>query len=167
MRRYTITVPTAYPRRASAWEQLQHLIAIGGPIGFIPWVPATCASLVTAAVCWWALPRPAMVLAITAALTLLGGFAASTAERLLQTQDPRNVVIDEIAGQLLTFIFVTPVNWKLALAGFIAFRIFDVFKPPPARQAERLPAGWGIMTDDLIAGIYAAIALYLLRALFA
>ncbi|MGH9481465.1 MAG: phosphatidylglycerophosphatase A family protein [Terriglobales bacterium] len=162
-RRYSIAVTTAFPRQATAWERVLHLFAIGGPIGFIPWVPATWASLATAAVCWLAPPRPAAVVAITVALALLGGFTASTAERLLQTQDPRNVVIDEIAGQLLTFVFVAPVNWRLALAGFVLFRLLDVFKPFPARQAERLPGGWGILADDLVAGFYAAVVVYALR----
>jgi len=164
-KRYSFQVPTAFPRQATLGERLQHLIAIGGPIGFIPWVPATFASFATAAVCWLAPPTATTVVLLTALLLLVGAWAASTAERLLQTEDPRNVVIDEIAGQLLSFAFLVPLNWKIALAGFALFRLFDVAKPFPARAVERLPAGWGIMVDDLVAGLYAAIVLYLLRNL--
>ena len=162
---YTFAVPTAFPRHATGWERLQHLIAIGGPIGFIPWVPATCASAVLAAMAWWLRPSSAMVAVSTAVLFVMGGFAASTAERLLATEDPRNVVIDEVAGQWLTFVFISALDWKLALAGFVLFRIFDISKPFPIRRLERLPAGWGIMSDDILAGLYAAIVLYFFRAL--
>jgi len=164
-KRYSLAVPTAFPRQAPLAHRLQHLIAIGGPIGFIPWVPATFASLATAALCWLAPPSASTVLLLTSLVFLVGAWTASTSERLLHTQDPRNVVIDEIAGQLLTFLFLAPLNGKIALAGFVLFRLFDVAKPFPARSAERLPAGWGIMTDDLVAGLYAALVLFLLRHL--
>ncbi len=163
--RHTIQVATAFPRSASIGEKLQHLISIGGPIGFIPWVPATWASLVTA-VAWFALNRqatPPVIAAVTAALFVLGGITATTSERILQSEDPRNVVIDEIAGQTLTFLLVAPVDWRLALAGFIFFRIFDVLKPFPARRLEHLYSGWGIMADDIMAGVYGAIALLALH----
>jgi phosphatidylglycerophosphatase A len=162
---YSITVPTAFPRRATAWERAQHLIAIGGPIGFIPWVPATCASAVVAALAWWLRPGWIAVAAVTVGLYLVGGFAASTSERLLATEDPRNVVVDELAGQLVTFLFVLPSSWVLALAGFMLFRIFDISKPFPIRRLEHLPGGWGIMSDDILAGLYAAIVLLGFRAL--
>jgi len=164
---YAITVPTAFPRQATAWERLQHLIAIGGPIGFIPWVPATWASAVVAALAWWLRPGWIAVAAITAGLYLVGGFAATTSERLLATEDPRNVVIDELAGQLITFLFLVPASGVLALAGFVLFRIFDISKPFPIRRLEHLPGGWGIMSDDILAGIYAAVALFGLAQLFA
>lgn len=162
---YSITVSTAFPRQATGWERLQHLAAIGGPIGFIPWVPATCASAVVALLAWWLRPQAAAVVIVTAALYLVGGFAATTSERLLGSEDPRNVVIDELAGQLLTFVFVLPSSWALALGGFVLFRIFDVSKPFPIRRLEHLPSGWGIMSDDILAGLYAAIVLYLVRGL--
>jgi phosphatidylglycerophosphatase A len=159
---YGLTVAVARPAAGTAWERAQHWLAIGGPIGLIPWVPATWASLFTALVCWWALPRPAVIVAIAAGLLLAGGFVASTAERLTGIEDPRNVVLDEIAGQLLTFLFVAPTGGWIMLAGFGLFRLFDVLKPPPARTAERLRGGWGIMADDYVAGVYAALVLWLL-----
>lgn len=163
--RHTIQVATGFPHSARFDEKLQHLVSIGGPIGFIPWVPATWASLATALV-WFAVGRHTTALAVgvaTLALFVLGGVTATTSERLLQSEDPRNVVIDEIAGQTLTFLWVAPVDWRLALAGFVFFRIFDVVKPFPARRLEHLYSGWGIMADDIMAGLYGAAALFLLH----
>jgi phosphatidylglycerophosphatase A len=71
------------------------------------------------------------------------------------------VVIDEVAGQLITLIGV-PVTWKSLLVGFILFRVFDMFKPPPVRQLERLPEGYGIVIDDVAAGLYALAIMHLL-----
>lgn len=159
---YGLTVPTALQLRGSGWERAQHWLAIGGPIGLIPWVPATIASAVVAALCWWHPPSWPVVVAVTAGLFVAGGFAASTSERLLGVVDPRNVVLDEIAGQLLTFVFLAPVNAAAAAGGFLLFRLFDVTKPPPARAAEQLRGGWGIMADDLVAGLYAAVVLWLI-----
>ena len=117
----------------------------------------------------------------------LGVWAASRAAKFLNKKDPQLVVIDEVSGQLLAFLgapptlnvlFVgidasrpgffywpVPVNWKYLVLGFILFRVFDIWKPFPVRQAERLPGGWGIMADDWLAGIYAALGLWLARAL--
>ena len=160
---YSFTVAAHAPRRGSAGERALHWLAIGGPIGLIPWVPATIASALVALVCRWFPPGWPVVAGLTLALWPVGAWAASTAERLLGDHDPRNVVIDEIAGQLLTFLFVAPTSWAVAGAGFVLFRALDVLKPFPADRAERLPGGWGIMTDDLVAGLYGALALYLIR----
>ena len=72
-------------------------------------------------------------------------------------KDPQFVVIDEVSGQILAYrVAIAPLNWKYLLLGFILFRVFDIWKPFPARQAESLPGGWGIMADDWVAGFYAA-----------
>jgi phosphatidylglycerophosphatase A len=73
------------------------------------------------------------------------------------------VVIDEVAGQMITFLARPDASWKWLLAGFLLFRLFDVLKPFPAGRAERLPGGWGIMTDDVVAGGYALAALLVLE----
>ena len=70
------------------------------------------------------------------------------------------MVIDEVAGMLVTLLAV-PVGFAGALIGFFAFRLFDIVKPFPAREAERLPGGWGVMADDLVAGVYAQVLLRL------
>jgi len=163
--RHTLTVATAFP--PGSWlERGEHLVAIGGPIGFIPWVPATWASLAAALVCF-ALGRaghlsPVGIVVAGAVLVLVGVRTAGTAERLLQSEDPRNVVIDELAGQTLTFVWALAPDWRTALAGFVLFRIFDIWKPFPARRLEALHGGLGIMADDVMAGLYAALVLGLL-----
>jgi phosphatidylglycerophosphatase A len=122
-------------------------------------------------------------------VSAVGVWAAELAARFWRQKDPGRVVIDEVSGQFLTMLLgcgvpvwfkvpelryatVAPgfiimrsaLNWKYLLLGFILFRVFDIWKPFPARQAESLPGGWGIMADDWIAGIYAAIGLWLARA---
>ena len=87
--------------------------------------------------------------------------------RRIGRQDPGEIVADEAAGQALTFLFACNVSmnevWLTAAAGFILFRIFDILKPWPIKGFEKLWQGWGILADDLMAGIYAGIVLYLLR----
>ena len=96
------------------------------------------------------------------AIAGMGVIVAGRAARYVQIEDPQWVVIDEVSGQLLTyylFFWLLPLNWKSWLLGFILFRAFDIWKPFPARQLEHLPGGWGIMADDWMTGIYAAIVL--------
>ena len=96
------------------------------------------------------------------ALVVAIGIPAATLEaRGCGKKDPQHVVIDEVAGQLLTLI-ACPIVWQALLVGFILFRAFDIVKPPPVRSLERLPEGTGIVVDDLGAGIYALIVLQLL-----
>ena len=100
--------------------------------------------------------------AITLMIAVMGVIVAGRAARYAQIEDPQWVVIDEVSGQLLTyylFFWRLPLNWKSWLLGFILFRAFDIWKPFPARQLEHLPGGWGIMADDWMAGIYAALVL--------
>ena len=87
-------------------------------------------------------------------------WASGRAEKISGITDPSFVVIDEVAGQLIT-LFLLPFSWKILIAGFILFRVFDVIKPFPARRAEKLHGGWGIMMDDVLAGLYGNILLQL------
>lgn len=79
--------------------------------------------------------------------------------------DPSEVVADEFAGQAVTFLFTGPASggqiYTTAIIGFLLFRFFDIFKPWPIRRLEKLPAGWGILADDLLAGVYAGVILFL------
>lgn len=106
--------------------------------------------------------QTATLLVLISAITLTGVWAATRAEKLLGRKDPGAVVIDEVAGQLITFAFV-PFNssaWVVVL-GFVLFRFFDIWKPYPVRRLESLESGLGIMADDVLAGFYAATALAL------
>lgn len=87
-------------------------------------------------------------------LIVLGVWASGRTEKVLGRTDPSLVVIDEVAGFLVTLLLL-PITWLTLLSGFVLFRLFDIFKPWPAGQAEALKGGWGIVADDLIAGLYA------------
>lgn len=106
------------------------------------------------------LHTPAAV-ALTILVTLIGIPAATRVACASGLKDPQFVVIDEVAGQLIALIAVPPA-WQTFLAGFILFRGFDIFKPPPVRQLEKLPDGTGIVLDDVAAGLYACGVLHLL-----
>jgi phosphatidylglycerophosphatase A len=95
----------------------------------------------------------------------VGVYVAGKVERYSGKTDPQFVVIDEVSGQLIALSFpFTMLNWKSWLLGFILFRVFDIWKPFPARQAESLHRGWGIMADDWIAGLYAGLVLWGVQA---
>jgi phosphatidylglycerophosphatase A len=96
---------------------------------------------------------------------IVGVYVAGKVERFAGKSDPQFVVIDEVCGQLIPFSspFIL-LNWKSWLLGFILFRVFDIWKPFPARQAESLHGGWGIMADDWVAGIYAGLVLWVVQA---
>ncbi|HEX7957966.1 MAG TPA: phosphatidylglycerophosphatase A [Pyrinomonadaceae bacterium] len=99
-------------------------------------------------------------------VALAGTWAGTRAEKLLGKKDPGAVVVDEVAGQLITFLFVPWAAGAWAVwAGFIAFRVFDIWKPYPIRRLEGLGGGLGIMADDMLAGFYAAAAMSLLVTL--
>jgi len=95
----------------------------------------------------------AVNIALAALAVAIGIPAATQVARASGLKDPQFVVIDETAGQLVTLI-AAPLTWKSFLAGFILFRAFDIVKPPPVRQLERLPEGTGIVVDDVAAGLY-------------
>jgi phosphatidylglycerophosphatase A len=100
-------------------------------------------------------PWQSTVLCVLAALAVSVGIPAATqVTRASGTKDPQFVVIDEVAGQWVALLFA-PVTWKTLAVGFILFRGFDIVKPPPVRQLERLPGGTGIVMDDVMAGVYA------------
>ncbi len=129
-------------------------------VGRLPAAPGTWGSAATVLL-WWIITRwlpsewqPETALGIAVVAVAIGIPAATRVARELGRKDPGCVVIDEVAGQLITLIAV-PVSWKTLLAGFILFRAFDTTKPPPVRQMEKLPEGTGIVVDDLGAGIYA------------
>jgi phosphatidylglycerophosphatase A len=111
------------------------------------------------------LPQPMLIpgaLFYCALATAIGIPAATLTARACHRDDPSHVVIDEVAGQMLTLV-AAPITWKAQITGFILFRAFDIIKPPPIRRLERLrPEGVGIVVDDLAAGVYGLIILQLL-----
>jgi phosphatidylglycerophosphatase A len=103
------------------------------------------------------------LVAFLVAVVVIGTWAAHIAERRLGRKDPGAIVIDEVAGMTLSVI-AFPLTPAVLLAGFVLFRIFDVVKPSPARESQRLGGGVGVMLDDVIAGLYALAVLAASRA---
>jgi len=107
-----------------------------------------------------------LALTLGIALTLVFGIPAATiVERQSGRHDPQFVVIDEVAGQWIALLFC-PIDWRHALIALVLFRLFDIVKPFPVRRLERLPAGWGIVFDDVAAGLYALGIASILRIWF-
>jgi phosphatidylglycerophosphatase A len=158
------TEPDSKTERAPLWADL---IATFFGVGRLRPGPGTWGS--AAAMLLWAalahaLPQPlraSIVIALVIFITLIGIPAATQVARASGKKDPQFVVIDEVAGQLIALIAV-PLTWKTFLAGFILFRAFDITKPPPVRQLEKLPEGTGIVLDDVAAGLYALAIMQLL-----
>ena len=127
-------------------------------VGYVPVAPGTFGSA-AGLLLWMALPGSTIVQAVAiVALFVLGSIAGNAAERHFGRTDPRQVVIDEVMGMLIT-LFLNPVGLKGALVGFLFFRATDVIKPYPANRLERLPGGVGVMADDAMAALYANLAL--------
>lgn len=168
----------AGPRGAAAYLALA--VATCG-VGYIPLAPGTWGSLVGIGL-YLGLSYIGLVLGTTRLalivfalvlillVTVLGIWAASRTEKLLGRKDPGKVVVDEVAGQMIAllpnaFAFAWPLNgW--VIVSFILFRFFDIVKPYPVRRLESLHGGLGIMADDLIAGLYAAVIMTILLAVF-
>jgi len=131
-------------------------------IGYVPVAPGTFGSAV-GLLLWMALGASSgssatVQGAVIVALFVVGSIAGNAAEHHFGRTDPRQVIIDEVMGMLIT-LFLNPVHWKGALAGFLLFRATDVLKPYPANRLERLPGGVGVMADDAMAAVYANLIL--------
>ncbi len=139
-------------------------------IGFIPGAPGTYGSFVTT-ILYFAVYRccgrilPALHISALCLITLAGILASAAISRRTGEEDPSYIIIDEVAGQLLTFLFLPISIFNLA-AGFVAFRVFDMWKPYPIRKLESFENGVGVMADDLLAGVYGNILLHLLNLFF-
>jgi phosphatidylglycerophosphatase A len=131
------------------------VVATLGGVGRAPVAPGTVASALTALLLWLLHLSPLALTALLIAVTVLGTWAAGEAERALgHGKDPGAIVIDEVAGMVLSVLAVPP-SLVLVTVAFVLFRVFDVTKPFPANVSQRLRGGIGVMMDDLIAGLYA------------
>jgi phosphatidylglycerophosphatase A len=165
--RFSLFIATAaglgyLPKAPGTWGSLAGvliyaLVSFCFPLSVVPGVRETYGMRLAWAA-WTTVPIAILIAGI-------GVWTSSHAASYSGKKDPQFVVIDEVSGQFLTYLLaLAPFNWKYLLLGFILFRLFDIWKPFPARQAESLPGGWGIMADDWIAGLYAALGLWIARA---
>jgi len=129
-------------------------------IGHLPIAPGTWTSLVVVLVYKLVLYRLAWFyfLLVIIGVFLVGVITSSVTSSQLRKKDPRTVVIDEAAGQLLPLFMLSP-EWLLLAISFFLFRFFDIVKPFPIRKIEKMSSGWGIMLDDVVAGLYTGIIL--------
>ncbi len=144
-------------------------------VGYLPLMPGTWGSLVAVGIFleFTQLVKGnalvALVLVSIVVVTFVGIWAASRTEALSGRKDPGKIVVDEVAGQLISLFPLTLfVHWSIVavIISFILFRFFDIVKPYPARRLEALKGGFGVMCDDLIAGVYAAAITCVIVAVF-
>lgn len=167
-------VPPYGPPRATRVAATERRAGVGvwvatcGGIGYVPLASGTLGSALglglVAALGRLPIDRlwlSVYLAAAAAALFVMGIWASGQAERFFNRVDPSSVVIDEVVGQMITFLARPDGPWRQLLVGFVLFRLTDIVKPFPARRAEKVPGGWGIMLDDVIAGAYSLALLWL------
>ncbi len=137
------------------------LLATWFGCGLVPFAPGTAGSLAAVLL---AVPftraSPLFLLLAAALLTPVAFWSAGATARALSRKDPGLIVIDEVVGQWIALAGARRLNWRSLLIGFVLFRLFDVWKPFPARRLESLPGGFGIVADDIMAGVYASLVLF-------
>jgi phosphatidylglycerophosphatase A len=174
-------------RKANGFKDYLSLSLTTFGVGYIPGAPGTYGSAVGLAIYlavgWWQTNaaahgvstglRPEFIAAFHLAInvilltsfTLIGIWAAGRSTELFGNNDPSPAVVDEVVGQLITFLFIPfTTSWKLILAGFLLFRLFDIWKPYPIDLLQSLPGGIGICADDILAGAYAGVCLAVIYA---
>jgi phosphatidylglycerophosphatase A len=138
---------------------LARTVATGLGSGYSPLAPGTAGSLVGLLLYWPLQLLPLLWQVATLGLLFGAGvLCASHVVRQVGDPDPGIVVVDEVVGMWTSLLFL-PFTWATAVAAFLTFRAMDILKPYPARDLESLPGGWGIMADDLMAGVYANLLL--------
>ena len=133
--------------------------------GYAPVASGTVGSAVTLVALWLIPFTPAGLLVTLVVVTAVGIWAGGRGERVLGRKDPGVIVIDEVAGMMLSVLFL-PRTVPVLITAFLLFRLFDIWKPFPARESQALRGGLGVMVDDLLAGAYALIFVMGARALF-
>ena len=146
-------------------SDLANLLSSWFACGYAPFAPGTVGSLAGLAIAiplhefagfaWW------HFLLLAAAGFAPAVWSATLTARGLKLKDPGVVVVDEVLGQWIALAGANHMNWKSYAAAFALFRLFDIWKPPPVRQLESLPEGYGIVADDVMAGGYAGLVLFL------
>jgi phosphatidylglycerophosphatase A len=146
---------------------LAKLLATALGAGYSPIAPGTCGTAVAVPLAWVCRGLPWWQFALVALLvTAIGIWAADRADRAWGTHDCQKIVIDEVAGYLVTVAAVDRGSWAALALGFVAFRLFDIVKPPPVRWLdENLGGGWGVVLDDVAAGVMGLIVMIVLDRL--
>ncbi len=143
---------------------IARLFATAGGVGYSPWAPGTAGTIVAIPIAAVTAPLTApLFFAVCAAVAAVGIWAAAEADRSWGTHDASAIVIDEVAGYLVAVALVSRDSLTALLAAFVLFRALDILKPPPIRWIDRtIGGGTGVVLDDIAAGVYAAMILYVL-----
>jgi phosphatidylglycerophosphatase A len=143
-------------------EKLVKFLATGFGSGLAPYAPGTAGTLIGVFICLLCLPMTlTWRLIFVLVLLAISIYISGQAEKIYQTKDDQRIVIDEIIGLQITMLPVA-INVLNLCVAFVLFRIFDIIKPIPVRNLQGLPGGWGVVADDVAAGIYAAAIMWLL-----
>jgi phosphatidylglycerophosphatase A len=141
---------------------INYLIATAFGAGYAPLAPGTAGSILCLLIVYFFSPVPFLAyLLVLVLLFFLGVYSSSRVEKDLG-HDPSIVVVDEVVGMGISLLFLPPNFWLFFMA-FLLFRVFDILKPPPINLSQKLPGGWGVMMDDLIAGLYALAVVHIIR----
>jgi phosphatidylglycerophosphatase A len=144
---------------------LAYLLGTFFGCGYSPIAPGTAGSLAAILIAIALHPSRVTLLLISALLLAPAIWSAGRVAKYESRKDPQIVVVDEVIGQWITLAGAAALNWKSLLAAFVFFRLFDIWKPPPVRQLEAWPGGAGIVADDVMAGLYGALAIFVLDRL--
>jgi phosphatidylglycerophosphatase A len=142
-------------------QPLPYALATFFGCGYSPIAPGTAGSLAAILIAL-ALHSRGTLLLLSVLLLVPAIWSAGKVAQLELRKDPQIVVIDEVLGQWITLAGTATLNWKSFLAAFLLFRLLDIWKPPPVRQLEALSGGFGIVADDVMAGLYGALAIFVL-----
>lgn len=143
-------------------------------LGYIPYIPGTVGSAVATALVWYVHQRwgdflspekLALHWVALIAITAISIFLSSRDKDVFGSSDPSQIIIDEVAGQLITF-FMIPISLKTLLLGFLLFRFYDIVKPFPVYQMQELEEGVGVTMDDVVAGVLANVSLMIILAVY-
>jgi phosphatidylglycerophosphatase A len=148
----------------TGWRRFLVVFGVTGAfVGYLPLAPGTWGTIVGVGLVYWLRSLPTtLFVSLCVALTLLGVWLCAVAQHIFKKHDPQRAVVDEIVGVMITMIGM-PVTPYWMLVGFLVFRFLDILKPVPANLADtRLKTGWGVMLDDVIAGVYGNIILQLM-----
>jgi phosphatidylglycerophosphatase A len=144
---------------------LAYLLGTFFGCGYSPIAPGTAGSLAAILIAIALHPSRVTLLLISALLLAPAIWSAGRVAQYESRKDPQIVVVDEVIGQWITLAGAAALNWKSLLAAFVFFRLFDIWKPPPVRRLEAWPGGAGIVADDVMAGLYGALAIFVLDRL--
>ena len=145
---------------------IKKILATFFGVGYCPVASGTAGSFAAAILIWFLVPTQSIWFIAIVILTVpIAAFFCGVGEKFWNKADSGHIVLDEVIGMAITYMWM-PKDWRIFLIGFLLFRFYDITKIPPAGAAEKIKGGWGVLLDDVVAGIYANIGLWIVGFLF-